>query len=62
MATLGKVVLGAYFVGYWFYLISAMVLAWPNLTLWTYGSYALTQAMVAILWPAWLIIGRPLTA
>jgi hypothetical protein len=57
----GKALVLVYMIGYWYYLLSTIYFAWPKLTLFGYGAFAVAQAPISILWPLWLWLGyRPL--
>jgi hypothetical protein len=58
---LGKSLGVIYMIGYWYYLLSTFYLAWPKLSLFGFGPFAMVQALVSIPWPLWLWLGyRPL--
>ena len=61
MRSAAKMFAVVYIFGYWYYWIIMMIAAWPKLGLMSYSTYAVTQAIVAVLWPLWLALGsRPL--
>jgi hypothetical protein len=58
---IGEAIAVVYILGYWYYLLSTLYLAWPNLTWFNYGPFAVVQAIISILWPLWLWLEyRPL--
>jgi hypothetical protein len=58
---IGEVIIGAYFVGYWYYLLSSTYLALHKISWFGLGYWAVPQASISILWPLWLWLGyRPL--
>ena len=60
MNRVGQVVLGAYFIGYWYYLLSSAYLAWPKVGFFGLGQFMIPQAFISLLWPVWLWVGfRP---
>jgi len=58
---IGEAIAVIYMVGYWYYLLSTFYFAWPKLSLFSFGPFAVTQAFVSIPWPLWLWLEyRPL--
>jgi len=59
--TTGSGIVIIYMVGYWFYLLSTIYLAFPKLSWFGWGEFAIPQSLISILWPLWLWLGyRPL--
>lgn len=51
-----KVVMWIYGAGYWAFVLTAAVTAWPHLPLMTWWTYVLFQAMYGIAWPVLLAL------
>lgn len=61
MRRVGLALGAGYLVGYWYYMLSGLYLAWPKVGLFGLGQFAIPQAFISILWPLWLWLGhRPL--
>ena len=60
MRLTSQIAAAIYMVGYWYYLLSTVYLAWPKVGLFGLGMFAVPQAFISILWPLWLWMGyRP---
>jgi hypothetical protein len=48
---LGKLIGGAYVIGYWLYVVFAAVMLWPADGFFTWLTFVLVHAMIATVWP-----------